>query len=258
MNHVWFVGAGPGDPDLLTRKGERLLRECVTVFAAEPFAVTFTELVAGKEILSPFAYYFDELIGVVEERLVTGSVVFLIPGDLTFYAPFQGLIERLGERAVVVPGVGIVNAASALLRKTLDLPGICNRVIVTSPRTLGDHHQAPSLSELAAPGVTLLIYMNNRPLSALTAELKTGYGQNVPIALLHRVGLPGEEVISGTLDDIVPLVGDRENVLFNLGDPTGRPALTLVIVGETLAARPDGTWWDYRREHIWRQREGEQ
>jgi precorrin-4/cobalt-precorrin-4 C11-methyltransferase len=137
----------------------------------------------------------------------------------------------------------------------LDLPGVCNRAIIASPRTLGDGPDAPTLRDLAAPGVSLLIYMNNLPLQDLTQQLKDGYGSNVPIVLAHRLGLPGEDVISGTLDDIVEKVGDRD--LFNLTTASKRPALTLVLVGESLATTVDGTWWDYRREHIWRFQEEE-
>ncbi|NIQ08674.1 MAG: hypothetical protein GWO23_02880, partial [Gammaproteobacteria bacterium] len=74
------------------------------------------------------------------------------------------IVDALGERAVVVPGVGAANAASALVKKTLDLPGVCNRAVLASPRTLGDGPEAPTMGDLAEPGVTLLIYMNNIPL----------------------------------------------------------------------------------------------
>ena len=59
--------------------------------------------------------------------------------------------------------------------------------------------------------------------------------------------------MTGDLDDIVAKVGDRD--FFNLTGPTKRPALTLVIVGETLTATVDGSWWDWRREHLWRFRD---
>ena len=61
----------------------------------------------------------------------------------------------------VVPGSVTANAAAAYLKKTLDLPAVCNRAILASPRTLGDGPEAPTMGDLAAPGVTLLIYMNN-------------------------------------------------------------------------------------------------
>jgi precorrin-4/cobalt-precorrin-4 C11-methyltransferase len=72
----------------------------------------------------------------------------------------------------------------------------------------------------------------------------------VPIAILHRLGLPGEAVVTGTLDDIVDKVGERD--FFNLSGTTRRASLTLVIAGETLTATVGGSWWDWRREHVWK------
>lgn len=250
MNRVWFIGAGPGDPNLLTLRGADLLWRCEVVFAPPPYADLFANHLQKKRIEVPFAFRFEDLVARIEQELEHGDVGFLVPGDLTFYSPFQALVDRFGERAEVVPGVGTANAASAFLRKTLDLPGVCNRAIVTSPRTLGDGDTAVTLAQLAAPGVTLLIYMNNLPLPELTAQLRRGYGKNVPIALLHRLSLPGEEVFVGTLDDIATVVGERD--LFNLQGEDRRPALTLVVVGETITAKVDGSWWDYRHEHIWK------
>lgn len=251
---VFFIGAGPGDPELLTLRGARALAECAAVFAPTPYEETFASLLQGKQVLIPFDFYFQELCETVERQLQQGSVAFLVPGDLTFYSPFQPLIDHLGERAVVIPGVGTANAASAALKKTFDLPAVCNRAIITSPRTLGEDGQGTSLADLAAPGVSLLIYMNNVPLPALVAQLKQGYGCSVPIAIFHRLCLPGEAVVTGTLDDIVEQVGERD--FFHLDQAKSRPALTLVVVGETLASRVDGHWWDFRRDHVWRHREG--
>lgn len=256
MSRVYFIGAGPGDPDLLTLRGAQLLAASHAVFAPTPFEQTFAAHLAGKTVLVPFDFYFDELLARIDALCTQGDVAFLVPGDLTFFSPFQALVDALGERAVVVPGVGTANVAAAWLKKTLDLPGVCNRAVLASPRTLGDEPGAPTLGELAAPGVTLLIYMNNIPLPELAAQLKAGYGKSVPIAILHRLGLPGEAAVTGTLDDIVEKVGGRD--FFNLSGPAGRPALTLVIAGETLAATVDGTWWDWRREHIWKLRNGEE
>ena len=150
----------------------------------------------------------------------------------------------------MIPGVGTVNAAAAHLKRTLDLPGVSSRTLLASPRTLGDRADAPRLAALAGPGTTLLLYMNNRPLGELAEELARGYGsREVPIALMHRLGLPGERVVMGTLDTIVERAGDFD--WFNLQAEDRRPALTLVVVGEALAAEVDGRWWDYRREHIW-------
>lgn len=251
MNHqVYFLGAGPGDPELLTRRAERLLRECRVVYVPPLYDQPFAELLRDKELFVPFDFYFADLTALIKDQLIDGPVAFLIPGDLTFYSPFQALVDTLGDLAVVVPGVGAANAASALLKKTLDLPGVCSRAVIASPRTLGDGPDAPTMGDFAAPGVSLLIYMNNLPLTELVSQLRKGYGSDVPIALAHRVGLPDEEIIVATLDTIVAKVGSRD--FFNIDSSNPRPALTLLLVGESLTADADPAWWDYRRDHIWK------
>ena len=246
---VYFIGAGPGAVEHLTLKGAEALSRCLTVFAPAPYEETFAGHLQGKTVLVPFDFSFADLLARIRRSLELGSVAFLVPGDQTFYSPFQGVIDALAEQAEVIPGVGTANAASALLKKTLDLPRVCNRAIITSPRQLQETAGAPGLSELAAPGVTLLLYMVHRPLSEVVAELRAGYGRDVPIAILHRLGLPGETVVTGTLDDIVTKVGDRD--FFGLtGDRQG-PSLSLVLVGESLTATNDGAWWDHKREKVW-------
>lgn len=253
MTKVYFIGAGPGDPQLLTLQAVDALTGASLVFAPEPFEETFAERLAGKLVVSPFDFDFAEIVERVETQLELSDVAFMIPGDLTFYSPFQSLINHFDTRAEVLAGVGIANAASARLKRTLDMPGICNRAIIVSPKTLGDEKGMPSLEELAGKGASLLIYMNNMPLAELCATLRRGYQTDVPITLIHRLGLPGEEIISGTLDTIDARTCGKD--YFNLNDPTGKPALTLIIVGETLTAEVDGSWWDYRREHIWKKRQ---
>ena len=249
-NQVYFLGAGPGDPELLTRRAEHLLRECHVVYVPPLYDQTFAELLHGKQLFVPFDYYFADLVALIKNQLINGPVAFLVPGDLTFYSPFQALVDALADLAVVVPGVGVANAASALLKKTLDLPGVCSRAILASPRTLGDGPDAPTMGDFAAPGVSLLIYMNNLPLAELVSQLRKGYGNDVPMVLAHRVGLPGEEIIVATLDTIVAKVGSRD--FFNLDNLELKPALTLLLVGESLTADADPYWWDYRRDHIWK------
>lgn len=243
MNQVYFVGAGPGDPDLLTLKGARLLAESRTVYGFSPFDQTFADLLAGKDFFNPYDYSFDGLLTQLQKQRQQGSVVFLVPGDLTFFSPFQALIEHLGDEAQVVPGVSTVNAASALLKRTLNLSGVCSRTLIVSTRVLEEQPGSPSLEELAAPGTTLVIYMNHLPLTELAARLRRGYGENVPISLVHRLGFSGEEVVNGTLDDIVSLCGGRD---FFAGDGRRRSGLTLVLVGEALTAAVDHVWWDRR------------
>jgi len=253
MNQVFFIGAGPGDPELLTRKGAQRLALSASVYAPPPLGEVFAEDLQGKTLRNPFDFYFEPLLEQIHEDLLQGAISFLVPGDLTFYAPFQALVSALGEQAEVVPGVGTANAAAAHLKRTLDLPGVSSRTLLASPRTLGDRPDAPRLADMASPGTTLLLYMNNRPLPELVEELATGYrSHEVPIALLHRLGLDGQRVVQATLATIAEAAGDFD--WFNLSGEDKRPALTLIVVGDALSAEVDGGWWDYRREHIWQQR----
>lgn len=252
MNPLYFIGAGPGSPDHLTLKGAHALSTCNSVFCVTPYEELFADRLEGKCVLVPFDFYYDELVTKINDLRAEGPVAFLIPGDLTFFAPFQALVDHFGDEAIVVPGVGIANAASARLGKTLELPGACNRAVLVSPRILDSSEGAPQLEDLAGEGATLIIYMNNIPLDDLVARLRRGYGTNVPIAILHRLDLPGEEVVTATLDDIVEKAGGRD--FFHLEDKNSGPALTLVITGETLDATVDGRWWDERRDRCWRYR----
>ena len=253
MNFIYFIGAGPGDPGMLTLQGAKALDAAGVVYLPVPYDETFAELLTGKQLLIPFDYDFKTLTGQIAAHLKRTPVAFLVPGDLTFYAPFQGLIDHFGDNAEVIPGVGVANAAAARLKKTLDLPAVTNRTLIVSPRTLGDAADSPGLEKLAAPGVSLLIYMNDLPLEQLVEKLLAGYGKDVPIALLHRLGLPGEAIVEGTLKTIVAACDGTD--YFFLNEPEKKPALTLVVVGETLRGEVDGHWWDYRRTHIWKARQ---
>ena len=97
--------------------------------------------------------------------------------------------------------------------------------------------------------------MNNIPLPDLVAQLRCGYGKDVPIVLAHKVGFPEQELIVATLDTIVEEVGEKD--YFNLATTNPRPALTLLLVGDSLAACADPSWWDYRRDTIWKDRDSD-
>jgi len=243
MNRVWFVGAGPGDPQLLTLRGAQLLQHSREVFAFPPFGETFGEMLEGKTIRDPFDYSFAGLRDLLHSLLQQGDVIFLVPGDLAFFCPFQPLIDALGERAAVVPGVGNANAAAAALKRTLNLSGVCSRTVLVSGRHLAKHPDGLQLPQLCSPGTTLLLYMNTLPVTELVTQLRHGYGGNVPIALLHRLGLPGQDILLTDLDSLVPRVAGRD---YFATSGAVRSSLTLIVAGEALTAMADEAWWDQR------------
>jgi len=121
--------------------------------------------------------------------------------------------------------------------------------VIVSPRTLSEDVRAAELEALASPGVTLLIYMNTFSLEDLIAILRRGYGRNEPIALLHRLSLPGEEIICASLDTIESVCAGRN---FFQRDGKIKSSLTLVVTGESLTAAVDGSWWNRKRETTWK------
>lgn len=252
MHRVEFISAGPGDPDLLTMAAARALEAAPSVLAPASFQESFAALLEGKEVESPFQMAHASLIGWVEARLLRGSVAFLIPGDFAAFCPFQSFVAHFGGRARVLPGVSSHAAAAAVLRKTLDLPGVAHAAVLTSSRAFTPRGDRVRLRDCARPGHTVVIYMNDLPLGDLVAELRSGFGSDVPVAILENLWCPGERITRGTLDTIEEALGDRDP--FGLHDQGPEPSLALVVAGEVLAADEDPSWWDRRYEKNWKPR----
>ncbi|MBI5190408.1 MAG: hypothetical protein HZA22_07010 [Nitrospirae bacterium] len=236
---IYFVGGGPGDPALIAMRGMELLRRAKTVLAPGFFKDTYKEHLAGKEVLEPFDYHHAELVARIDACLDRGDdAVFLVPGDLAVFSPVQSIIDYFGESAEVVPGVSTMNAASAALKRTFDLPGVSHSTIVTSPKTITG--SPDSISDLSRHRSTMVLFMNNKPVEELVAELSEGYAPDTPVAVIYNVSLPGQEILMSRLS---ALAADVDHGRFRDED-----VFKLVIVGGVLAATEDPSWWDRRKD----------
>jgi len=249
-NMVFFIGAGPGDPRYLTLEGMEALEKCHLVYALPPYPETFSAYLDGKLIRDPFELIFSEINLEVEAALNNGSVGFLVPGDLTVFSPFLPLVEHFGERSLVIAGVGILNAAAALIKRTLDMPDVSHSVVLTSPKHIDKHGDGPSLAELSSAAGTMVLYMVNRPLTDLVEELKPGFEPETPVVVVYRIGLEGQRIYQGTLSDIARVVGEDD--IFGL--ESGKPSLGIVLIGEVLEAHADPSLWNRRKEKFWDKR----
>ncbi len=250
---VYFIGAGPGDPALVTRLGLEALDASASVLAPAAFQRSFGPLLTGKEVASPFRMDHATVVRWVEERLERGPVAFLMPGDFSTFCPFQSFVAHFRGRARVIPGIGAHAAAAALLGKTLDLPGVTHATVITSPRAFAREGGRVRLRDYARPGHMLVLYMNNLPLPELVEELRDGYGRgDVPIAILENVACPDQRITVATLDTVVERIGERDPFGIDSEDP--EPALALVIVGDALARDEDPSWWNHRYETVWKPR----
>lgn len=247
-NKVYFIGAGPGSLDYLTLKGMKKLKECDIVFAPNIYKKTFKKVLKGKIVLEPFQYLFQEIVDIVNEKIKTGSVAFLLPGDETVFSPFQPLIDYFGGLAEVVPGVGTVNGAAAILKKTLDLPNVSNTIVLTSSRSLKSAFEDHDFLSFARRDVTLVLYMNHIPLEILTEKLKPAMGDNCPIAIVYKVSLPEEEFVIGTLKNITKKV--KKDYFENKREPS----MAIIIIGHVLRKIATKRSWDYRKRHLWDKR----
>lgn len=246
-NTVYFIGAGPGHSKYLTLEGLEALGNCRLVFALSPYPETFRKYLAGKRVENPFNYLFSEIKQEVEAALDNGSVGFLVPGDLTVFSPFFSLVEYFGDRSRIIAGVGVINAAAAVVKRTLDLPRVSHSVVLTSPKRIGRDTTGTVLGTLASSADTMVIYMNNRPLPQLMEELAPGFGPGTPVAIVYRVGLDGEKVYRGTMATIADVVGDDD--IF--GFESGKPSMGIILIGDVLDADPDPSFWDKRKELFW-------
>jgi precorrin-4/cobalt-precorrin-4 C11-methyltransferase len=249
---VYFIGAGPGDVKYLTLEGSEALTRCSLVYAMDPYPETFGELLSGKTVLDPFERVFDELIDEVQEGLRSAPVGFLVPGDITVFSPFLPLVEHFSERARVIPGVGTLNAAAALLKQTLDMPGVSHSVVLTSPKHIDKVEDTGELDRLARVAGTLVLYMNNRPLDQLARELSGGFGPDTPVAIASRVGMEDEKIYRCTLSTMAETVGEDD--IFGL--VSGDPSLAIIIVGDVLTAQSDPAFWNKRKEKFWNRKKG--
>jgi len=236
---LWFVGGGPGDPKLITLRGMDVLKGARLVLAPGHFARTYEEELRGKEVLDPFDFMHLELFAKIESCLAGGDdAVFLVPGDLAVFSPVQSIIDRFREDSEVIPGVSTMNAASAILKRTFDLPGVSHSTIITSPKTITG--SPDTIGALSRHQSTMVLFMNDKPVEDLVAELSEGYAADTPVAVVYMASMPEQQVVLSTLGRLANDV-DRER--FHDVD-----VHKLIIVGGVLTATEDPLWWDRRKE----------
>lgn len=229
---VFFVGAGPGDPELITVKGQRLLREadCIVYTGSlvpEALLVGTTASVHNSAGLN-----LDEVMALVINAWKQGKkVVRLHTGDPSIYGAINEQITRLVAAAIpfqVVPGVSSTVAAAAALATELTLPEVSQTVIITRRAGRTPVPEKESLSALASHQATMLILLSVGMIDQVVAELLSGgYPQDTPVAVVEKVSWPEERIIRGTLDTIASQVKEA-----------GVTKTAIIAVGKVLANSP--------------------
>jgi precorrin-4/cobalt-precorrin-4 C11-methyltransferase len=235
---LWFVGGGPGDPELLTIRGIKVLKTAALVFAPGFFKDSYAAWLAGKEVHDPFDFHFEELTQKIDSVLAEGKdAVFLVPGDLAIFSPVQSIIARYPD-AGVIPGVGVLNAASAALKRTFVISGASHSTIATSPKTV--EGSPDTIGALSRHQATMVLFMNNKTPDELTYELLEGYNADTPVAIVSQISLPGEGIINTTIER---LAKDVDPEWFADED-----AFKIIVAGKALTAPEDPSAWDMRKD----------
>jgi precorrin-4/cobalt-precorrin-4 C11-methyltransferase len=233
---VYFIGAGPGDPELITVKGQRLIRQCPLVLYAGSLVPKEVVLAANPnaEIVNTADLNLGEIIARIRAAHERGlDVARVHTGDPALYGAIgeqMRELDMLGIPYEVVPGVTAAFAGAALLRRELTLPGVSQTIILTRHAGKTPMPEGESLPELARHRATLAIYLSVDKLREIVAELTPYYGADCPAAVLHRVSWPDQDGVVGTLADIAAQVeakGFTRTALILVGwviQPEGFPA----------------------------------
>jgi precorrin-4 C11-methyltransferase len=226
---VLFVGAGPGDPELLTLKGARALATAdVVVYAGSlvPRGV-LQHVRPGTRMHNSATLTLEETHRLLREAHHAGQrAVRLHSGDPSLYGAITEQMALLDEEHIpyeIVPGVSAFQAVAARLGIEYTQPGVVQTVILTRPGGRTGVPENESLVALARHGVTLCVFLGARHVVEVQQALLTSYPPTTPVAVAYRATWPDEELTIGTLADVVEMVQGPEY------DRT-----TLIIVGPSL------------------------
>ncbi|SFG44523.1 cobalt-precorrin 4 C11-methyltransferase [Desulfotomaculum arcticum] len=206
---IYFVGAGPGDPDLITVKGAKVLaRAKIVIYAG---SLVNKELLTicdrNAEIYNSAGMTLEQITQLMIEGHRKGlEVVRLHTGDPSLYGAIQEQMDVLRKESVpfcVIPGVSSFLAAAAAIPHELTLPGITQTVILTRMEGRTPVPETETLRSLAAHKSTMCIFLSVHLLEELSAELIAGgFSQTTPVAVIEKASWPDERIVTGNLENI--------------------------------------------------------
>ncbi|UOB53980.1 precorrin-4 C(11)-methyltransferase [Burkholderia pyrrocinia] len=205
---VYFIGAGPGDPELITVKGQRLVRTCpVILYAGSLVPPAVLDGHRAEQVVNTAELDLDAIVALLAAAHAKGQDVARVhSGDPSLYGAIGEQIRRLKTLGIpyeIVPGVTATAACAATLGVELTLPGVAQTVILTRFAGKTTMPEGEALGALAAHRATLAIHLGVRHLARIVDEVLPHYGADCPVAVIYRASWPDEERVTGTLADIV-------------------------------------------------------
>jgi len=206
---VFFVGAGPGDPELLTLKAARIIGECPVCLYAGSLVPAEVVAIApeGAMVMDTAPMTLDDTHAEILAAHQRGQDVARVhSGDPSLYGAIAEQIRRLEADGIdyqIIPGVPAYAAAAAALGQELTIPEVAQSIILTrvSMKSTG-MPAGETLENFARTGATLAIHLGVRALRDIERRLSPFYGADCPVVIAYRVGWPDQMLIRGTLTDM--------------------------------------------------------
>ena len=216
MSNVFFVGCGPGDPELITVKAKKLIQKAdIVVYSGSLIPRGILNLCKKGKLHDASGLVREEIFDILYKHAKKNKlVVRLHDGDPSIYGAIKEQIDNLQEKgisSVVVPGVTAFLASAAELGIQLSLPGVTQTIIVTRAESRTKVPKREKISELAKHKATLIFYLSVHLLSDIVKEsLAGGYKKSTPVAVVYRATWKDQKIIKGTLGNITKKVRDKK------------------------------------------------
>ncbi len=206
---VHFIGAGPGDPDLITIKGRRLIESCPVCLYAGSLVPEAVVAYAPKDarVMDTAPMTLDDTHAEIVKAHGEGKDVARVhSGDPALYGAIAEQIRRLKADGIpydVTPGVSAYSAAAAAMGQELTIPEVAQSIILTRMSMKStDMPAGETLENFAKTGATIVIHLAIRNLREIERKLAPYYGADCPVVIAYRVGWPDQFFIKGTLSTV--------------------------------------------------------
>jgi precorrin-4/cobalt-precorrin-4 C11-methyltransferase len=202
---VHFIGAGPGDPELLTVRGRKLIERCPMCLYAG--SLVPPEVVAcapaGAQVVNTAELHLEQIVSLMAEAHAAGQDVARVhSGDPSLYGAIAEQMRRLDAQGIpyeVVPGVSSFTAAAAALKLELTPAGANQTVILTRAPGRTGLPENESLAELARHRTGMVLFLSAAQAPAVVEALAPHYGADAPVAVAYRIGWPDQRLLRCTL-----------------------------------------------------------
>ena len=216
MPKVYFVGCGPGNPELITIKAKKIIQKAdVVVYSGSLIPTQILNFCKKAKLHDASKLVREEIFEILKENAKKNKIVVrLHDGDPSIYGAIKEQIDNLqpeGVESEVVPGVTSFLASAAALGIQLTLPGVTQTMIITRAESRTKVPKEERISELAKHKATMIFYLSIHLLSKVVKEaLEGGYAVSTPVAVVYRVSWNDQKIITGTLTDITKKVKDEK------------------------------------------------